>query len=531
MERKNTQKPEFVEKFVKPRNTEIKHIGNNWYLYERLNRYDASIRRSRKVSGQCIGKITEQGLVPSKRRMVKAETMTVKSVVDVGSSLYLWDRTAEIRQRLQRHFPSDWERIYVAALVRAFYEPRFKRLQLHFEESFLSVLFPSLRFGATDNSAMLRNLGRNREKISAFMQEDVKKHSKFILFDGHRLITASKGMPFGELGYDSKRRFKPQINLLYAYSLAESSCAPVYYKQFNGSTPDVKAFPDLLKEMAISNKGATIVADKGFGSEEDFSLIEDVGLGYVIPLRRGNRFVKDGLPAAPSGYDDGFVYHGRAIQYKEYPQEGFNVFLYFDTQLFADEMEDYCERLEKQNNTNEIKAKAENKRILQGKGRLSAEELEALKPVKLTEIFSQVPEIGTVSIRTNRTDLNGCQVYCIYKQRQAVEQFFKLYSDTMEFEASYMRDQTCEEGWLFLNHLSSIIGTSCIESIAAIGESKNISLDDIRQTMNKIRACKIGSTWQIEPIKKQTQKLLSKIDMEVTSEALEALIKVRSSAT
>ena len=46
------------------------------------------------------------------------------------------------------------------------------------------------------------------------MREDIDKKSAFILFDGHRLITSSKTMPFAELDYDSKQRYMPQINLL-----------------------------------------------------------------------------------------------------------------------------------------------------------------------------------------------------------------------------------------------------------------------------------------------------------------------------
>ncbi|MCI1422902.1 MAG: hypothetical protein LKH04_01155, partial [Lachnospiraceae bacterium] len=52
-------KPDFVVNFQKPANTEIKHISGHWYLYERTSKYDPKIKRSRKVSGRCLGKITE----------------------------------------------------------------------------------------------------------------------------------------------------------------------------------------------------------------------------------------------------------------------------------------------------------------------------------------------------------------------------------------------------------------------------------------------------------------------------------------
>ena len=119
--------------------------------------------------------------------------------------------------------------------------------------------------------------------------------------------------------------------------------------------------------------------------------------------------------------------------------------------------------------------------------------------------------MGTITLKTNRTDLNAFQIYSIYKQRQAIEQFFKTYGDTMSYEASYMRNNYTEEAWLFLNHLSSIIGINTIEEIATIGESKNISYKDLTQTLVKIKAGKMDGKWVVYPVKRSVQKLCEKI--------------------
>lgn len=49
--------------------------------------------------------------------------------------------------------------------------------------------------------------------------------------------------------------------------------APVYYKQFLDSTPDVSAFADILNERGISSKKYTVIADKGFAAEEQFEAL------------------------------------------------------------------------------------------------------------------------------------------------------------------------------------------------------------------------------------------------------------------
>lgn len=521
-----TEKPDYILTFDRPKNTEIKKIGNNWYLYERFSKYDPTIKRSRKISGRCLGKITPDGLIATKRRLTPAErpAAVLEETVEVGASLFMWKRTEDLRKRLQVHFPDQWQQIYVAALLRLLREPRFKRLQLHFENSILSHVFPKLSFTASDNAAMLRTLGKKRQAISSFMREDIDKKSAFILFDGHRLITSSKTMPFAELGYDSKQRYMLQINLLYIYSLDENRGAPVYYKQFIGSTPDVSAFADVLTESTLRHSDCTIIADKGFASESDFELLDSKNLKYVIPLRRGSRFVKSKLPLTPMSYENMFPFNGRAIQALKISEAGFNVFVFFDAQLYANELADAVERGEKTNNTNAVKLDSEMKRRAKGAPRLTNEELQALQPQDLMEIHNEIPEMGTVTIRTNRTDLNCMQVYRVYKQRQAIEQFFRTYRASLDFEASYMRTQATQEAWLFLNHLSSMMGMDCITDIAAMNEDKNISLEDLKQTLGKIMATRVQGEWLVAPEKRSVAKLLDKFDFNPSPELIEELL-------
>ena len=54
---------------------------------------------------------------------------------------------------------------------------------------------------------------------------------------------------------------------------------------------DISAFSAILKESTVYVDNCTVIADKGFASDDDFSLLEKCGLNYVIPSKRGNRFV------------------------------------------------------------------------------------------------------------------------------------------------------------------------------------------------------------------------------------------------
>ena len=512
------QKPDFVAAYIKPVNTEIKCIGGHWYLYERTNVYDPKIKRSRKKSGKCLGKITEAGFIPSKSREPKA--VLLNDVVEAGASEYFLQRSEEMRRKLQLHFPDCWEKIYVMVLLRTIYGPRFRRVRLHYENSILSYLYPELNFSDPAITAFLKELGQRRDQIHKYMKEMVAKEKRFIIFDGHRLLSASRTMDNAEKGYDSKMRYKPQINLMYIFSLGESTGCPVYYKQYLGSTPDVSAFADILSESGVSGKDYTIVADKGFASDDDFSLIEGLGMKYIIPLKRGNRHVSGRVPASPSGYEEAFSFNGRGIQCITFKEEGFNIHLYLDTDLFSEEVADLTVRTEKHNNTTLYKKDKELKRRSKNKGRLTDEQLAGLKPLTVREMYSDKEEMGTITLKTNRTDLNCFQIYSIFKQRQAVEQFFKTYGDTMDYDASYMRNNYSEEAWLFLNHLSSILGVNTIEEIASVGESKNISMKDLIQTLIKIKACHIDNKWSVPPVKQSVQRLCDKLSISTACSAV-----------
>lgn len=79
----------------------------------------------------------------------------------------------------------------MAAVVRDICDCRFRRLQFHYEDSILSYLYPGLSFMSNAVTEFLDTLGRMRGAIRGYMQEMVAEHERFLLFDGHRLLSAS----------------------------------------------------------------------------------------------------------------------------------------------------------------------------------------------------------------------------------------------------------------------------------------------------------------------------------------------------
>ena len=124
------------------------------------------------------------------------------------------------------------------------------------------------------------------------------------------------------------------------------------------------------------------------------------------------------------------------------------------------------------------------------------------------------PGMGTAAIRTDRTDLSARAVYEVYKQRQAVEQFFKTYGDTLGMDATWMRSDEATEGLLFLNHLSATIATAIPEAIAAAGHSRDVNYRDCARMLRKVRACRTPDGWQAVPVQRRVSTLCRKLGID-----------------
>ena len=59
--------PEWVEKY-RAAGKEIKQIHGRYYLYERKTVWDKDKKQPKKISGVYLGRITENGLLPPKKR-------------------------------------------------------------------------------------------------------------------------------------------------------------------------------------------------------------------------------------------------------------------------------------------------------------------------------------------------------------------------------------------------------------------------------------------------------------------------------
>jgi hypothetical protein len=121
--------------------TELREIRGRYYLYEVSSKYDKEKKRAKKISGKCLGSITEEGFTPSKKN--KDQGISVKSY---AGCYYFENEASNWSAQIQKSFPDSWKQIYCMAYTRLFHQSPIKRMPFYFSNTFLSEKFKGLAF-------------------------------------------------------------------------------------------------------------------------------------------------------------------------------------------------------------------------------------------------------------------------------------------------------------------------------------------------------------------------------------------------
>ena len=95
--------PEWVEKQRRP-GTHIHCIRGKYYLYEVTSVYDKEKKRARAITKGYLGRITEEGLIPPRKKPNEEESKY--SVKEYGASSVLLEMGANIHAKLKEVFPN-----------------------------------------------------------------------------------------------------------------------------------------------------------------------------------------------------------------------------------------------------------------------------------------------------------------------------------------------------------------------------------------------------------------------------------------
>ena len=479
--------PEWVTAH-RQKGTEIRFINGQYYVYTVTSKWNPEKKRAQKITGKLIGKITPAGFVESSkeklRKQIAGKNDFSKVVVkEYGLTQFLETQFADVIQKIKLYFPNEWQVILVGIYSRLAFQAPLKQIAFHYGHSFLSQRYPSLILNDKDYSLMLREIGRDRTRLSEFMRSFVQA-GEHILVDLTHMPLKSEQIPLSKAGYNSQMDYNPQYNALYVYSLDLKM--PVFYRIVPGNIREVKAIQLTLQEARI--KDCVLIADKGFYAKNNIQALQENGLQYIIPLRRNNSLIdtaelkRDKIKSG-SRY---FTHEKRIIWYSSYTtEENQTVYCFLDPILEVKEEQDYISRIEQQQEDYSIEHYHERKH-----------------------------KFGTISIITNLKKKTAQEIYTTYKSRGEIESMFDLFKNVLEADKSYMQNEDTLQGWIFVNHLALL----AVYKIYHILQDKKLiskySIWDFIQHLLEIRAVKINDSWHTAEIIHATGKFLEKIGIE-----------------
>jgi len=335
-------------------------------------------------------------------------------------------------------------------------------------------------------TTLLKDIGRDREKINAFFKE-FSKPGEHILMDMTAIHSKSKEMSLNLPVYNSNGNFDPQANLLLLFS--ETQHEPVYYRLLPGNSRDVKSVKSSLKEAGIND--AVFIGDKGFYSENNMIELENTELQYVIPLKRNHTLI-DYKPLQKKwkkGLAHHFKFQERCIFCSIMKsKEGKTIYTFLDDRLKLEEEQSYLNRMD-----------------IQKEDKLSIKEFHKIAHT-----------CGTFSILTNLSDKTPQEIYELYKSRMEVETAFDAFKNTLQADRTYMQNDQSLEGWMFINYLALLAYWRILKLLVSKKLLSKVSIKELLIHLSYIKKIRINGEWHQAEITNKTKKLFAKLGYAIT---------------
>jgi transposase len=338
-------------------------------------------------------------------------------------------------------------------------------------------------------SDLLFDLGSRQKSIHEFMQPK-DQGIKTVLMDATDVVLQSNNITLAQKGYNAEMDFQPQFVLLYLYDA--NSLKPLYYRILPGNIREVSAMKNTIKISGMEH--CIYIADKGFFSESNLAELERLEMQYIIPMKRDNKHIDycalDNIEQTDNYFEFSkrFIFFAKTIQNNQR-----NIELFYDGKLKELEKTDYLKRIQ-----------------------------------SLPESFSKpkfnekVKTMGTLSIIHNAA-LAPQEIYCEYKQRGEIEQFFDHLKNSLDASSSGMQREESLNGWMFINHVSMQIIYKIYSAlkITPLNKKQNLnhkySINDTIQYLLSVKKIAFSSNeFIIAEINKPTKILLDKLKISIT---------------
>lgn len=482
--------PKWVQKFKEPR-TEIKFIKGSYYKYQVSYRYNPTKKRTDKITGVLLGKITEdEGFIPSDKNKIRVKLASAPIDIKNFGLYYMFSTLMKDElDGLKKFFPKETSELLISfAMFRWAYNSPIKRAPYYYHHDFCSQEFGTKRVTDKVISDTLKQVGERRTDVvnwmSSLLAQENKNTDQFVMMDSTHVISKSELLTVNAKGYNHSFDFEKQIRLMYLFSAEMKK--PVYYRLINGNITDIKSMALCVEEMSL--KDVIYIADKGFYSKDNVKMMKQQHLHFIVPLQRNNKLISY-KPLQEADFKQSlsyFIYQRRIIWYYQYKSGGADFITFLDEGLRAREEADYVARI-------------------------------ATLPEEYTreKFTKKLTGFGTLTFTYSlKSEISCEEIYQAYKQRNEIEIVFDAYKNFLKADLMYMQNRYVLEGWLTANFIAMIAYHKLYSRMRTVKEFKKYAPKDIIELSKSIYKLKVADEWKISEITKKNLDLFNKIGID-----------------
>ena len=477
--------------------TEIHRRGDNFYLCKVSSVWDKKLKRSRKITGEYMGKITKEGIVPPKQKQLLAAFKQV-TVKEYGASSYLRAIAADIEESLKRHYPQEYKELFVLSALRLLEQTPLKRFGFYYQNSHLSEVLPDVRTSTKFLGPFLRDIGSRRKVMTAYMKEFLVG-SEFAAIDLSEIFTYSEGVNAAMLGHNHTGEYIPQVNLALVFSLDKTQ--PGFFRMIPGSIRDVSSVVATVQELNL--KEIVFIGDKGFSSEKNAKAFSAAKLKYILPLKRNSTLIDYDIlkKGSRKGFDGVFQFDKRHIWYYTRKRGNEQIITFLDEKLKAEETFTLIYAI------NQLQKKDE-----------TAENTKKIEDYQ-SRVYEKDYMLGTIAVRTT-CDKSAQEVYGLLKSRMDIEKAFDIFKNILESDKNYMRDDKQLEGFLFVSFIALQFYYRIYGKLIEKKLLNYYSVPDVIEYLKRVHLLKIVGKTQFAEIPKKSRKLIEKLEYLLPEEPI-----------
>jgi len=502
------------------------HIRGKTYAYEAEGHWDSEKKQARQKR-KYLGAVDE-ATGEIKRKEAERDVVFAKTY---GPAYLLMEvgRTVQLREKLQRAFQEDADKVLALAIAKVINPTSLKNVQHLLDDSYLPEML-GLNDPCTSQrpSDFLRKIGQREMEFSRFCASLVHEEEDALVYDITSLSSYSKQLGWLEYGKDCRETGLPQANLGLVMSLERK--LPIYQKLFPGSVNDVSTLSNLVAEVKnLGVQDCLFVLDRGFYSESNLLEMLNQGVDFIMALPFSTKSGKGSISETNLEIDspENARRFGSEVLYvldKEIELAGRQLpaYVFYSIKRQADEEQSFLSRLM------DIEAKLEGKRVYgnaldhfervaYGMANFFEARVEdhilhlKRKPKAISQHLNRAGKVILLSSRQMAWD----EVLSLYRERDIVEKLYDDLKNDLDILPLRVHSYESLRGLLVIYFVAMLLRSLLLQAARKGGLLEKRSIEELLLDLAKLRAVQVGEKRRLTEVTKWQRTTLEKLGVRV----------------